>query len=320
MRLRGLVVAAAAVMLGLTACQGDPPESTRVAEPAPTTTLPPVDASYWSTVPQTDEQRAEVSARARLIDVCALVPRAELVTLGEVRNVDNDETDSCRVELGPSDSVEKLSWASMVAFGDAAPPGASVQQLGDVALSVLLEDPGTSTTERTCNATAKFRSGAAIYFKATTSPTTDACARLETMAPGAVRRWLTAPPHGTSPDTRRSVLNGADPCAVRARLDGTGPFGVPVLTSCGFTYRGDDVVVSFENRERPTLSKTTAQMPDGRTAHVVDGTSYTVVVGPEFAGETSYFGASAPAVNVFADTPEVAEDVMRHVLTLFPAT
>ncbi|MFI7525910.1 hypothetical protein [Nocardia salmonicida] len=187
MRLRGLVVAAA-VMLGLTACQGDPPETTRVAEPAPTTTLPPVDASYWSTVPQTDEQRAEVSARARLIDVCALVPRAELVTLGEVRNVDNDETDSCRVELGPSDSVEKLSWASMVVFGDAAPPGASGQQLG------------------------------------------------------------------------------------------------------------------------------------GRTAHIVDGTSYTVVVGPEFAGETSYFGASAPAVNVFADTPAVAEDVMRHVLTLFPAT
>ncbi|WP_194823990.1 hypothetical protein [Nocardia sp. XZ_19_231] len=248
MRLRQLVVVTAAVMLGLTACQADPPQTKRVVEPAPTTTLPPVDASYWSTVPQTDEQRAAVSARARLIDVCALVPRAELVVLGEVRNVDNDETDSCRVELGPKGSVEKLSWASMVVFGDAPQPGATVQQLGDVALSVLPDDQGTGTTEKSCT------------------------------------------------------------------------FGVPVLTSCGFTYRGDDVVVSFENRESPTLSKTTEQMPDGRTAHVVDGTSYTVVVGPEFAVETGYFGLSAPAVNVFADTPDVAEDVMRHVLTLFPAT
>ncbi|MGY0500938.1 peptidase [Nocardia sp. FBN12] len=280
----------------------------------------PVDASFWSTVPQTDEQRAQVSAHARLIDVCALVPRTELSTFGEVRKVDNDETDSCRVELGPKGSVEKLSWASMVVFGDVPQPGATVRQLGDVALSVLPDDPGTSAPEKTCNATAKFRSGAAIYFKATTSPTTDACARLEALVPGAVQRWLAAPPQGTSPDTRRSVLNGADPCAVRSLLDGTGPFGVPTLNSCGFTYRGVDVVVSFENREKLILSKNTEQMPDGRTANVLDGTSYTVVVGPEFAGETGYLGPSAPAVNVFADTPDVAKDVMRQVLTLFPAT
>ncbi|MFI1237412.1 hypothetical protein [Nocardia salmonicida] len=40
MRWHGLVVVTAAVMLGLTACQGDPSETTRFVEPAPTTLSP----------------------------------------------------------------------------------------------------------------------------------------------------------------------------------------------------------------------------------------------------------------------------------------
>ncbi|MFC4375025.1 peptidase [Nocardia halotolerans] len=307
-----LLLAAAA--LTLSGCGTDATGQAR--QPVSSTTPPPVDPSYWSTAPQTDAQRAEVATRARLIDVCALVPRTELAELGAVREVVNDQTDSCRVELGGegSDTYE-LNWASMIMFDDVPRPGASVVPLGAASLSLMPEHTPTAT-ERSCSAIARFPAGAALYLDATTFPSTDPCARLETVAAGAVERWLTAPPQGSSPDTQLTVLHGADPCAVRALLEGTGPFGSPTLKNCGFTYRGVDVVVSYENRG--PLGDATVQMPDGRTAHSIDDTSYTVVVGPALPGEPSYFGPSAPVVDVFADSPEVATEVLRQVLTLFP--
>ncbi|MGW6728977.1 peptidase [Nocardia sp. NPDC055029] len=309
-----LLVAAAIALSGCGTDQASPAAGTPT-----TTTLPPVDGSFWSMVPQTDEQRAEVSARARLIDVCALVPRSELAALGEVKTVDNDQTDSCRVELtSPGATEDKVSWSSLVVFGDIPQPGATVKQLGEVTLSVLPSDLDLSNG-KTCNATAKFRSGAAIYFQTTTPTTTDGCARLESLVDGAVRRWLTSPPQGTSPDTKRTALHGADPCAVRAHLDGTGPFGVPTLNSCGFTYRGEDVVVSYEIRGRGVLSRN-EQTVDGRVVHILDA-SATVVVGPELGPATSsLLGSPVPVVNVAAESEDVAKDVLRQIFTMFPAS
>lgn len=228
---RQLVLAAAAVVMA--GC--GTAESSRAAEPP---ALPPVSTDWWHTVPQTDEQKAEVAARSRQIDVCALVPRSELAALGRVRTVDNDQTDSCRVAFASNGAVDKLSW--------------------------------------------------------------------------------TSPPQGTSPDTRRTALHGADPCAVRARLDGTGDFGVPTITGCGFTYRGADVVISYKLLERAFLSKT-EQNIDGRTVYARD-TSLVAVVGPELPpGPTGFGGNVVPVVDVFADTEDVAKDVMRQLLPLFPA-
>ncbi|MFB7875609.1 hypothetical protein ACFC06_10165 [Nocardia sp. NPDC056064] len=237
-----------------------------------------------------------------------------------MRTVDNDQTDSCRVEFAtPDGGTDELSWASMVVFADAPPrAGTTVIELGAADLSVLPEDADHSGTPRTCHATAKFPAGAAIYLQTTTPDGTDACARLEVLAGNAMRRWMSMPPQGTSPDTKRTVLHGADPCAVRARLDGAIPLGTPTIKSCGFGYRGVDVVVSYEHRERTLLSKD-EQTVDGRTVHILD-TSLTAVVGPDQPpGSSGFGGPVVPVVNVFADNADVATEVMRHVLPLFPA-
>lgn len=308
---RQLVLAAAAVVLA--GC--GTAESSRAAEPP---TLPSVPADWWHTAPRTDEQKAEVAARARQIDVCALVPRSELAAFGEVRTVDNDQTDSCRVAFTSNGAVDKLSWASMVLFGDVPRfPGYTETQLGDVSLSILPGDEAEGATQKTCNATARFRSGAALYFQITTPSAIDGCARLTALAGATVQRWLTAPPQGTSPDTRRTALHGADPCAVRGRLGGTGDVGVPTITGCGFTYRGVDVVISYKLLERGFLSKTEQEI-DGRTVHMGD-TSLVAVVGPELPpGPTGLGGNVVPVVDVFADAEDVAKDVMRQLLPLFP--
>ncbi|MFE3541569.1 peptidase [Nocardia sp. NPDC059177] len=282
--------------------------------------MPPIEGTYWRTAPQTDAQRAEVATRSRLIDVCALVPRAELASIGTVRTVDNDQTDSCRVEFAsPDGTTDKLSWASMVVFTDAPQQaGTTVTQLGAADLSVLPGDLDRSGTQQTCHATAKFPAGAAIYFQTTTPDGLDACARLEALAGNAMRQWMSTPPQGTSPDTKHTVLHGADPCAVRDRLDGATPLGAPTLKACGFNYRGVDVIVSYEHRERTLLSKN-EQTVDGRTVYTVDR-SLTAVVGPDQPpGTTGFGGAIVPVVNVYADNTDVAAEVMRHVLPLFPA-
>ncbi len=61
-----------------------------------------------------------------------------------------------------------------------------------------------------------------------------------------------------------------------------------------------------------------AQEIDGRAVYV-PGTSVMAVAGPELPpGPTGFGGNVVPVVDVFADTEDVAKDVMRQLLPLFP--
>ncbi len=61
-----------------------------------------------------------------------------------------------------------------------------------------------------------------------------------------------------------------------------------------------------------------AQEIDGRAVYVRD-TSVMAVAGPELPpGPAGFGGNVVPVVDVFADTEDVAKDVMRQLLPLFP--
>ncbi|MFF0531058.1 peptidase [Nocardia amikacinitolerans] len=309
-----------AIALTAAGCQSEPETNSAAA------TEPVVAADFWSKVPQDDRQRDEVLRHTRRIDVCALLPRetlGQLTEFGAVRAVENDQPTSCNASLGPAGyrEVTKLKWSTNALPDPFSQDRGTVRRIGDVTA-------WTVASEQRCSVTAKFPAGVGVYLDIDTQAPTDLCAVLEKLLPGVLDRWRSAPPQGTSPDTARTVLHGADPCAVRGRLTGTVEFGVKrTLNGCGFTYRDEEVILTYENRYRRVLTAAaTAVTIDGHEVYRSNPSgdndpirTYNAPVGPDLprTEPSETFGPPVPIVSVHAESDEVAKEVVRQALSLF---
>ncbi|WP_098700764.1 peptidase [Nocardia farcinica] len=286
-------------------------------------------------MPQSDEQRDDVAAQVRQVEVCAVIPRAELARAGEPRSVRNDQPYSCTAELGPEGYGlgTTVGWSSMISPDPTLPDYGTVGQLGDVRVWQVRPDDirgadepavASDSPARSCSATARFPSGAALYLDAEVPEGQDACVVVDALVPGMVERWRAAPRRGSSPDVAETALPGADPCAVGDLLPGARREGAAQVNACALRYREQTVLVRYEFRMRDTVAAGGIEREiAGRTVHRLaagsDG-SYAAVIGPELrpAAASDSFGPDVPVVSVDADTDEVANAVMAAALSMFP--
>ncbi|MBF6348192.1 peptidase [Nocardia flavorosea] len=304
----------AAALLAIAGCSDDPDAGT-----ARSPVIPAPPPQFWSTPADTPQQQAAVAQATRQIDVCALLPRDTLddLGLGEIQDI-TIGLDSCRALLG--DPAATLTWHSTL-LPPLEPRLGTSKQIGDV--SVLLV-PDREPGGRACGATARFPSGAAFYLGLTV-PNKDSCAVADGLLAGMIDHWRQSPAQGTSPDTVSTVLLGADPCAVRAKLDGTADTGEWRLTQCLFRYRGETVTVAYDYRVTDQVHARATEEKIGdrtvfRTTSLYDSSIpiYTAVVGPELPLDSTASVPRVPAVEVTSATDNVAREVMAQVLTLFP--
>ncbi|MFF0546091.1 peptidase [Nocardia thailandica] len=309
------VLLAVAVLLAAAGCGGDPAESAAPAGP-----IRP--AAFWITPAPETADRYGVARAVRELDVCALAPRARLAKIGTVGEVTTGLY-TCNADLGDGGAT-RLYWSSML-LADAMPPGRGMEfQTGGAAVRVVPDRE--QGTPQACGATVRFPSGAAFYLGTSVPAGGDACVIAEKLVPDMVANWLAGPPQGTSPDTQKTVLLGADPCAVRASLPGSGEVGPPRLNACRFGYRGEDVIVTYEYRVPSSLTahghgEQIDGRPVQRSESIYDATIplFTAAVGPELPPGTTDSGPRIPVVEVAARTDPVAREVMGRVLALFPA-
>lgn len=308
----------AAVLLAAVGCGDETGTGTPAAPVAPG---PPPE--FWSAPADNPQRQAAVAQATREIDVCALLPRDVLddLGLGDIQSV-TVGLDSCRAALGETTAGEAstLTWHTTL-LPTLTPSRGISKQLGDV--SVLLV-PGRDNDPRACGATARFPSGAAFYLGLSV-PGRDSCAIADSLLPGMVERWRQSPGQGTSPDTVTTVLLGADPCAVRAKLTGTADTDQVRLTQCLFGYRDETVTVVYEYRvpEQVAARGTEEEIADRavfRSTSLYDNTIpiYSAAVGPELPSGSTSFAPRVPVVAVTSATDDVARQVMAEVLTLFP--
>lgn len=290
---------------------------------------------FWFTAPQSDNQRLEVLHRARAIDACALIPRAELAKLGAIRTVESNQPDSCKAEMGSEEDHKgtELQWAVVVGT---VQQGAKTTETTIDGTNVLLGDNRENVPEalrdklleRKCTAMAQFPAGAVLMMFVTTPLDTDACRLAERLLHPAIAAWQQEPRHGTSPDTIRTVLTDADPCDVLPKLGATVNPTDRRMRTCDFTYRGDDVSVSYGYDDEKIIPGVNSgeQRTDLGNNHVVYRSTsdtyhyYSAVLGPALnpANPSPTYGPTLPNVTVMGKNDEALTDVMRQVLTLFP--
>ncbi|MFC6011026.1 peptidase [Nocardia lasii] len=301
--------------------EGKPPDYATLPPP-PAPVIPAQPPEFWSQAPQNPQQSDAVAQATRQVDVCAVLPRETLATVGQVKSV-TVGLDSCRAVLGNKDVEDTtLTWhATLLPRLGSAGRGVTTQVGAASVRTVPDRDKGEP---RACGATAFFPAGAAFYIGLST-PGKNPCTVADQLMPGMVDRWLQSPAQGTSPDTAPTVLLGADPCTVRSKLAGAVPDPEQRLTQCLFNYRGEKITVSYEYRVPEYLAaNSTEDHIDGRTVHrsvsVYDSSIpiYTAAVGPELPAESTSFGRRIPVVEVVSSTDDVGKDVMAQALTLFP--
>lgn len=310
----------AVVLLAVAGCGDDTGTRSDGAGSAVEPTPPP---EFWSESADTPQHHAAVAEATRQIDVCALIPRDTLgeLGLGDIRSV-TVGLYSCRAALGPAgtEAAATLTWQSTL-LPALTPNRGRSGQLGDVSTLVV---PGRDDDPRACGATGRFPAGAAFYLSVS-APDRDSCAVAEGLLPGMIERWRQAPPQGTSPDTVPTVLLGADPCAVRAKLTGTADTDERRLTQCLFRYRDETVTVVYDYRvpDQVRTRSTEEQIDDRavfRSTSLYDSSIpiYSTVVGPELPSGSTAFVSRLPVVEVTSATDDVAREVMSQALTLFP--
>lgn len=309
------VLLAAAALLAVAGCGA---EQARSAVPPG----PIRPAAYWTTPAPESADRYGVAQAVRELDVCALVPRDRLAKIGTVGQITTGLY-TCNADLGDGGDT-RLYWSSML-LADAMPPGRGMEfQTGGAAVRVVPDrDQGVP---QACGATVRFPSGAAFYLGTSVPTGGDACVIAEQLVPDMVANWLAGPPQGSSPDTQKTVLLGADPCAVRGSLPESTEIGPARLNACRFGVGGEDVIVTYEYRVPSSLTaRGHGEQIDGRAVQrsesIYDSSIplFTAAVGPELPPGSTDSGPRIPVVEVAARTDPVAREVMGRVLALFPA-
>ncbi|WP_336081197.1 hypothetical protein [Nocardia sp. SSK8] len=307
---RLIALTAAAVLAA--ACQ-----SSEAADSMPT-------GGFWSAAPNSDEQKLEVLRKVRAIDVCALLPRESLGEFGAVTEVENVSPQQCRANMavdGRPGGID-ATWTTSTDFSgkyDMGDRPLTERALGDVR-ALYAEEPATDPTLRSsCDAYALFVSGGSLILSVRAPQ--DACATAESLLRIALVTWRAEPAQGSSPDSDRTVLSGADPCAAAPLIGTRVPVDRQGTVQCAMTVDGKETIVSFDYRqEHSLLDEVPAFTVGSRQVYRFDSTvqsimSLTAAVGPALAPGSSdaLLGPRVPVVTVTAD-PGVAEQVMRETL------
>ncbi|MFE3318814.1 hypothetical protein [Nocardia sp. NPDC059195] len=320
--------AAAAVMIGLTACQENLPKH-RPATPIEAASAMP---AYWKTAPTTDEQRLELLRRLRAIDPCALIPRTDLAKLGTLIEVENDGPNRCEAKFDSTESGKgtSVSWAIGVApsgygWGESKREevdGITVGVLGDLDNSPLVE----GQLDRSCVATVAFANTATLPVHVRTPLGTEPCPAAESALARAMGGLATEPPQGTSPDTPRTALQGKDPCEVATVLNAAVTVLDLRMWSCQFTFRDASVDVDYRYQARDIsavgepIFVINGHRGYGSSSNAGEYASYTAVVGPALPGPGStLLGPNVPVVQVFGKDRAALESALRATVELFPA-
>lgn len=308
---RVALLAAGAVLAA--ACQ-----SSEAADSMPT-------GGFWSAAPNSDEQRLEVLRKVRAIDVCALLPRESLGEFGAVSEVENVSPEQCRANMAADGHPGGIdaTWTAGALFSGEYQLGdgpVTERALGDVR-TLYAEEPSTDPARRgSCDAYAQFVAGA--YLTMSVRAPQDACGTAESLLRIALANWRAEPAQGSSPDSDRTVVSGADPCAAAPLIGIRVSPGDQNLSRCTLKIDGHDALVRFEYRQQQGLAghNTPAFTVGERQIYRAESTmasidTLTAAVGPALAPGTSdkLLGPRVPVVTVTAD-PAVAEQVMRETL------
>ncbi len=308
------------LLFGVVACQGSTGGSS--------------DSGFWTTQhPAADN--AQVESRIRQIDVCALVPRETLNSLGAVRTVGDTNLSTCAAHLGSAEDYKgtDVQWSDVFSTKPIAAPKGTQQTVGAVTYTYQADRDGlpaaqfSQLVQRSCTATARFVSGAALMMFVDTPLGTEPCPVAERLLPDAMHAWTTEPKQGTSPATAHTVLLGADPCAIQTRL------GVPATQSahnpweCDFRYHNQDVILRYEYQQQNSLTADATAIPDGsqtiyraNPAPDQDGFwGYNSPVGPaiEPQSPSDFTGPYLPNVYVSSKSDTVSQDVIRQAISQF---
>ncbi|MFE1591984.1 hypothetical protein [Nocardia sp. NPDC058705] len=294
------------------------------SEPAPDS-MP--RGGFWSTAADSDPAKVAVLRKVRAIDVCALLPRAALGGLGTVRDVENVHPNQCRLNIAVDGHLTGIdaTWSTGVMFeGEPSMDGpVDEESMGDV--RVLFNDEPASSADPqvrgACQAWARFEAGADLSFSVRAPQ--DACTSAKALLRIALTEWRKEPAQGTSPDSDRTVITGADPCAVASALGVLVPVADQGVITCKVSVGGRDAIVTYDyNEERSIIDDAPAFTVGSRQVYrfdtaQADMASLSAVVGPGLApGPTdALIGRRVPTVSVTADST-IAEKVMRETLPL----
>ncbi|MGW6728976.1 hypothetical protein ACWF9G_24005 [Nocardia sp. NPDC055029] len=291
------------------------------------TVRPPI---AWNTAPDTDEQRLAVLAAARAIDPCALIPRETLGELGTVLSVAASAPDTCAAELNSTEFAEKtrLSW-SLTVSADAPDkfPGGVESRIGDATVvSERDSEPDPGVQIHSCMATSWFPATVGVFLQVSTPVADEPCAVVDRVLPGTLDRLRTQPVVGTSPDTPKTRLADADPCAVLSRLGVSTPVDKQYLHACVFEYRGTTVDLQYLYNQRGIVAQGDPILvvnghPGYDLRSLTETSWYGAILGPPLtsAEATSTLGPRVPVVKLMGRDPAVLREVLGHTAELFPA-
>ncbi|MCX0271914.1 hypothetical protein NLM24_14615 [Nocardia zapadnayensis] len=289
--------------------------------------------ALWLTVPQDDAQWQQVRNRARALDVCALLPREDLAQVGEfsVRTSGPGECEATEAGLPSEGTTVKWSVAVEPVVSDTEIPYGTTKPVGDATVWTVSDTdtrPGTDPAQlpsRSCSSTVRYPSTASFFLQAATQPGTDPCPIVEQLLPTALRQWAAEPAIGTSPDTVVTALTGQDPCTVPRTLDGAVLNANQTLGTCGFTFRGDEILVEY--KYQPVISFVSRQAVftvAGDPVYLYDGgdghRTYNAVVGPVLNAEESDSSSDGlePMVSVHGTDAAALEEVTRRIVEKLP--
>ncbi|WP_159080419.1 hypothetical protein [Nocardia suismassiliense] len=272
---------------------------------------------------------AEMLARLRTTDICALLPRAELAKLGPVTAVGTDQLYGCRAKFGTDRNTgTEVDWLVRAVDQTGPDQGANVT-IDGMTVNLLGDNDARSPEEvasastRTCTAYAQLPTGGSMSLMVTIPPGTEPCPAAQSLVAVALAEWKRHPRVGDSPDTVRTAVTGKDPCAVLAKLPdairGDSEWG----DRCWFRLDGDAIYVGyghstdreFKNYERVEVAGQHAYW----TSNQANG-SYRIHVGQTFdpvADNSDY--ASVPAVTINGRDRATLEKVTAAVLEVLPA-
>lgn len=135
------------------------------------------------------------------------------------------------------------------------------------------------------------------------------------------------PAVGTSPDTPKTPLAVADPCAVLATLGVSTPLAKRFLHACVFEYRGVDIDLQYVYNDRALVAVGAPILvvnghPGYDLRSITETSWYGAILGTPLspAGPTSSTGPRVPAVKLTGRDPAVLREVLGHTMDLFPAT
>jgi hypothetical protein len=295
--------------LAITACQSTSDAAT--------------DHRIWFDVATTDEQNWELMRRIREVDSCALLPRSALEKHGAVREVGPTTavTTSCHATVGSESAPLELAWTLA-----RAPGGSAVDEhrrVGDVSVEILPPESTDSSRDKlnVCWVTAQFPSMTQIFLTVKAPPKVDTCAIGDALIDTPIALLPSSPPFGSSPDSVRSVLTGADPCEILPEIGATPSLPVSEYQMVGQCRVGPGValMIGYEYQVEQEILRDEIITLEGRPVFVArfggnEQIGYTFVVGPPVAE------AVVPTVTVLGRDHVSVERARDALMDKYPAS